>query len=666
MNNYLSKVGILLVVTNEAEFLPLLCNSIVNQNYKNIKLFVLDNNCEDNSVEIIKSFFPDSFILQVKRNAGFARGNNLLAEEAIKSGCELLFTLNPDIELHENCISSLVKLISTDKKIAAVAPIMFFGREDKYLNKIQFYAFKIDFITRNLLSLHTNQIFIEGKFPKEIEVNVVGGGITFIRASVVKEIGLFDERYYIYGEEVDLGLRSFRAGYKMIVTSEAKVWHHHDWSRKNNKQHYFSYFYINRAKILYFIKYSLYKSLIILLFKELLLFPVKVRWSLKTADLKLLKYYYLGFLHGTLNKQNKSNVRFESNTKENKIIKETILTVDYELFLGMKTGSVSECLIEPTQKLASILEKNGSRMTIFWDILHYYRLLELENGYPELKQDRLLIEEQILDLVRRGHDIQLHLHTFWLDAKYENNKWNFNYDRFKLHSLSDENNPKDINTILGCVTISKKMLEETIKIVKPDYKVTTFRAGGYLIEPFDKIKDAFLKNEVKVDSSVCPQLFYDNRIFSFDFRFYPDKPKYNFELTPKDIVKAGNFIEIPITTVKIQVFTHIFLTFIRIIKYPYFESERKGISVNESFEPNRILDYKKLRSFTHFKNCQLTTDNNYKERFSYIFKKVPDYSTMILHPKLLNSHTLGIIDEYVSTNKVRFISIQDFLSLKEE
>lgn len=311
MNNYLSKVGILLVVTNEANYLPVLCNSIVNQNYKNIKLFVLDNNCDDNSVEIIKSFFQDIFVLHVKEQTGFAEGNNLLAAEAIRSGRELLFTLNPDIELHENCVSSLVKLINTDEKISAVAPIVFFGRESKNLNKIQFYGDRADFKKRKIISLHSDQLFIEGKFPKEIEVNIVGGGVTFIKANVIKEIGLFDERYYIYGEEIDLGHRSYQAGYKMIVTSEAKVWHHHNWLPKNKKQHYFSYFYVNRAKVLYLIKYNLYWPLIILLFKELLLLPFKIKWSLKIADLKLLKYYYLGYLHGVLNNRNKSNVRFE-------------------------------------------------------------------------------------------------------------------------------------------------------------------------------------------------------------------------------------------------------------------------------------------------------------------------------------------------------------------
>ena len=74
MSKYLSKVGILVVVTNEAEHVPVLCNSILTQKYKNIKLYVLDNKCVDESMAIIKKFIPDVFILRVEENVGFARG----------------------------------------------------------------------------------------------------------------------------------------------------------------------------------------------------------------------------------------------------------------------------------------------------------------------------------------------------------------------------------------------------------------------------------------------------------------------------------------------------------------------------------------------------------------------------------------------------------------
>lgn len=311
MNKQLSKVAILLVVTNEAHHLTIFCNSLRFQNHSDIKLFVLDNNCQDNSIEIIKSFFPESFVLQSQENVGFAKGNNLLADEAIRSGCELLFILNPDIELHENCVSSLVKLINCDDRISAVAPIMFLGREKKKMNIIQCYVDNIDFKRRYITSPQSNEVFKEGMYPKVMEVNVVSGGITFIKSSVVHEIGLFDERYFIYGEEADLALRSYRAGYKMMVTSEARVWHHHDFSPKNKKHKYFAYYYMNRSKILYFVKYKFLSSLFVTLIKELLLIPLKINWSMKTADVKLLKYYYLGFVHGILNKQYKSNITFK-------------------------------------------------------------------------------------------------------------------------------------------------------------------------------------------------------------------------------------------------------------------------------------------------------------------------------------------------------------------
>jgi len=59
---------------------------------------------------------------------------------------------------------------------------------------------------------------------------------------------------------------------------------------------------------------------------------------------------------------------------------------------------------------------------------------------------------------------------------------------------------------------------------------------------------------------------------------------------------------------------------------------------------------------------QLTTDSNFREKFNYLFKKALDYSSMIILPKSMKRHTLGFLDDYVSTNKIRFISIQDYLS----
>jgi hypothetical protein len=344
--------------------------------------------------------------------------------------------------------------------------------------------------------------------------------------------------------------------------------------------------------------------------------------------------------------------------------KKIILTIDYELFFGERTGSVKECIIEPTEKLLKMLDNSNSSMTVFWDILHFYKLIELEDNHPELKSDRILIEKQIINMVKKGCDIQMHLHPHWLDAKYENSKWNFKYDRYKLHDLKSENNPNDINTILGCITISKKLMEDTIKKEKPDYKVISFRAGGYSLEPFDKIKDALLDNEIRIDSSVCPGLLSNNKILSYDFRFYPTWIKYNFSLTPKKIDDKGKFMEIPITTIKLSLLRNIYNKLLKKIKYPTLENQRKGSGVGNMQSKEQKTIIKKLIYKLFFtRRVQLTTDSNFSEKFNYLFKKAPDYSTMIVHPKLLNDHTLMILDDYLTSQKIQFIAIKNFVSL---
>ena len=158
-------------------------------------------------------------------------------------------------------------------------------------------------------------------------------------------------------------------------------------------------------------------------------------------------------------------------------------------------------------------------------------------------------------------------------------------------------------------------MEHLIRKVKPEYKVNAFRAGGYLIEPFVKIKEALLINEIKIDSSVCPNSFNDNGIFSFDFRSYPNKVKYSFESTPKAVENTGSFLEIPITTVKIPALINLFFKILRKIKYPDLESERKGSGTGEYSKPKGINIYNKIFSLIHSRVSQLTTDSNYKERF---------------------------------------------------
>lgn len=304
------KVGILLVITNEEKYIPLFVKTLLKQEYENYTLYALNNNCTDNSIPILRKLFPNCKIYGHSETTGFAKGNNILAKAAIEDGCNFLFVLNPDIELGVNCISNLVLLIESDKNIGAVAPIMFYGNEKRDLNIIQAYSKHINFTNRKITTDYANEFYSKINAPKVIDVNIIPGGITFIRTNVVKEIGLFDERYHIYGEEADLAKRFDEKKYTMKVTSRAKVWHHHTYSKKNKQKYYFEYYYNKRNGILYFHKYKMFSKIFNILLKEFLLIPQKIRWALKIADIKLLKYYYLGLMHGLLNKKGKAKLNF--------------------------------------------------------------------------------------------------------------------------------------------------------------------------------------------------------------------------------------------------------------------------------------------------------------------------------------------------------------------
>lgn len=346
-----------------------------------------------------------------------------------------------------------------------------------------------------------------------------------------------------------------------------------------------------------------------------------------------------------------------------KLGKNIILTIDYEIFYGKETGTVADCMINPTNELMNLCEEHKSSMTVFWDILHFYKLLELESENNQILEDRILIEDQIKDLVLRGHDVQLHLHPHWLDAEFKNSKWLFTYDRFSLHDLSEDDNENDINTIAGCIKISKDLMEKTIRKYSPSYNVDTFRAGGYLIEPFEKLSDAFKKNNILIDSSVCPNKSNMIGKFSYNFDNHPNLKEYNFEESLDKVVLKGIFKEIPIKTIYISRFRNLYFMILRKLKYRHVESYRKGsgtastVTVNSSQKVREKVD-KILKPMYH----SFTSDSSFKEKYNYLLRKANNNSVQILHPKLLSSHMLSVMNENLKDKKVKFISIRSYLS----
>lgn len=228
-------------------------------------------------------------------------------------------------------------------------------------------------------------------------------------------------------------------------------------------------------------------------------------------------------------------------------MKKIIISYDYELFFGDKSGTITKSLIEPTKLILDYMDLIGAKGNFFIDYLMFERLESQDD--ERSNSDLMQIREQVKDIVRRGHRIELHLHPHWIDAKYNGDgTWDFSsFEHYSLYSLDN----------LQCARMFKAGTEYLNKIareVDPDYSICAFRAGGWTIQPFVLIKDFFKGNGIRVDSSVMYGAFQEHKFSKYDFRGAPNKAYYCFSDDVCVESENGEFWEIPISTYKLNFF----------------------------------------------------------------------------------------------------------------
>jgi len=220
--------------------------------------------------------------------------------------------------------------------------------------------------------------------------------------------------------------------------------------------------------------------------------------------------------------------------------KQIIFSFDYELFFGFESGTVQKTLITPTNLLLDCLDSVKAKGNFFVDYLMFENLEKLSD--ERAKTDLNMLKNQIKDIVRRGHRIELHLHPHWIDAKYNGDgTWDYsNYTHYSLYSLTDEERRRMFKD-------GTSYLNNLAREIEPDYNICAFRAGGWTIQPFGLLKESFRENGIVIDSSVMYGVCKDNRFSKYDFRDAPDKEIYRFSEDVCKEDKNGDFVEVPIT-----------------------------------------------------------------------------------------------------------------------
>ena len=183
-------------------------------------------------------------------------------------------------------------------------------------------------------------------------------------------------------------------------------------------------------------------------------------------------------------------------------MKHLLFTLDYELY-GNGSGDVFKHIIEPTEKILTIADNYGVKLTFFFEVIEYWKLKEEWNKGNQMgyrKNPIEAMENQIKEAFRHGHDIQLHLHPQWVDAVFENGQWKVNLDEWRLGGYSRDGE----YSLENLFRKGKRTLEELLQPINPEYRCIAVRAGGYNIQPSEEIVKAMRMTGLCVDSSIYP------------------------------------------------------------------------------------------------------------------------------------------------------------------
>lgn len=204
------------------------------------EILVVDNGSRDGSVGMVRDHFPNVHLIVNTRNKGFAAANNQAVQ--MSKGRQVVF-LNPDTVIQGSALSTMVKFMDTHPEAGAVGCKLLNNDGSIQHSLRRSPTFSIALFSSTILG---RLPLFGGKtedykmkrfcFDKVVEVEATSGAALLVRRSVLNEVGLMDEGYFMFMEEVDLCERIRKEGYKIYFLPDAVITHLGGESRNQNPE----------------------------------------------------------------------------------------------------------------------------------------------------------------------------------------------------------------------------------------------------------------------------------------------------------------------------------------------------------------------------------------------------------------------------------------------
>jgi GT2 family glycosyltransferase len=192
--------------------------SLMAQTYRDFEIIIVDNGSNDGSVTFIRQYYPQVRLLQNSQNLGFARPNN----QAIRvAQGRYILTLNNDTELPPNWLQALVSAAQAHPEIGAFASLVVFDDRRHMIDSAGLSVTLAGIGCQNRLGEDVQEV-------REAEdVFGVCAAAALYRRELLEDVGLFDEDYFAYYEDVDLAWRARLRGWRAMLVPKALVYHLH-------------------------------------------------------------------------------------------------------------------------------------------------------------------------------------------------------------------------------------------------------------------------------------------------------------------------------------------------------------------------------------------------------------------------------------------------------
>lgn len=286
-------VCVIIITWNGREDTLACLETIYDQDYGKLDVIVVDNGSEDGTREALTRHFPQVQLVTLPENIGAVRGYNVGFRKALEADYPYLFLLNNDTLLAPDCISELVAEAESAPDIGLVMPKIYYAGEP---TRIWSIGTRANPLNLEIVQLGQNELD-EGQWDEPLDIDDAPFCAVLMKRKMMDEVGLPDEIFYFYYEDMDYCLRARRHGYRLRMAPAATMWHKVSRSSGGSDTPRERYW-MARSSVLYFRKHAhLWQWPIILFWRSAS--ALRTTWRLlRKRRPDSLKAYWRGLWHG--------------------------------------------------------------------------------------------------------------------------------------------------------------------------------------------------------------------------------------------------------------------------------------------------------------------------------------------------------------------------------